>query len=199
MSEPVDLEKLPRLSELFRFFSAGKHLNRVSEPVLWAELEAQQSAYEALFSALGYELRVDARGFAWFQTQESSSAVNRVTRHLALLFMTLFDYQADAGLPLVQFEQWVIDHRLLDTVHEHHQEVLEAEELDRHALTGIMERAVNYGFAMNDNGAWRLLPAVHRYVEHFEELAAQVDSSEDWLLDTTQTQEPTDAGEGTES
>jgi len=58
---------------------------------------------------------------------------------------------------------------------------------------------VNYGFAMNDNGAWRLLPAVHRYVEHFEELAAQVDSSEDWLLDTTQTQEPTDAGEGTES
>ena len=183
MTDSLDLAKLPKLAELFRFFNAGKHLNRAAEPALWAELEEQQAAYQAVFSALGYDLRLDARGFAWFHTRESSSAVNRLTRQLALLFMVIFDHQADAGQALVHFEDWVIDPRLLDAIHEQQQELLAAEELTRDSLTQLMERAVNYGFAISDNGAWRLLPAVHRYLEHFEELAAQVDSSEDWLAE----------------
>ncbi|XOZ33161.1 condensin complex protein MksE [Halomonadaceae bacterium KBTZ08] len=182
MSNPVDLESLPRLAELFRFFNAGKHLNRAAEPALWAELEQQQASYQSLFAALGYELRLDARGFAWFHTVDSSSGVNRLTRQLALLFMVIFDYQADAGQALVRFEDWVIDHRLLDAVHEQQQALLEAEELTRDSLNQLMDRAVNYGFAISDGGgAWRLLPAVHRYLEHFEELASQVERSEDWL------------------
>lgn len=191
MSNPVDLEQLPQLAQLFRFFNAGKHLNRAAEPALWAELEQQQAAYQSLFAALGYDLRLDARGFAWFHTQESSSGVNRLTRQLALLFMVLFDYQADAGQALVHFEDWVIDHRLLDAVHEQQQALLEAEELTRDSLSHLMDRAVNYGFAISDSGgAWRLLPAVHRYLEHFEELAGQVARSEDWLA--------SDSDEGTE-
>ncbi|TDT44551.1 hypothetical protein DES49_0662 [Halospina denitrificans] len=183
MTHWIDLEQLPRLDEMWRFFSAGKHLNRVADPGLWAELEEQQAAYQSLFQSLGYDLRIDARGFAWFHTQDSSSAVNRLTRQLALLFMVIFDYQADVGQPLVRFEEWLIDNRLLDAVYEQQQELLLAEEMDRAFLSQLMERAANYGFALSEEGGWRLLPAVHRYLAHFEELAAQVESSEDWLAE----------------
>lgn len=45
------LAKMPALSELFRLFLAGKHLNRMAEPALWAELEQYESAYAGLCSA----------------------------------------------------------------------------------------------------------------------------------------------------
>ena len=67
------LAQMPALAELFRLFLAGKHLNRMAEPGLWAELEQQEASYAGLFAALGFELRVDARGFAWFHSTDASS------------------------------------------------------------------------------------------------------------------------------
>lgn len=64
MSSHLDLATMPSLAELFRLFLSGKHLNRVAEPALWAELEKQEGNYRSLFAALGYVLSVDARGFA---------------------------------------------------------------------------------------------------------------------------------------
>ncbi len=55
------LAQMPALAELFRLFLSGKHLNRMAEPALWAELEQHEPAYAGLFAALGFELRVDAR------------------------------------------------------------------------------------------------------------------------------------------
>ena len=37
----VSLANMPSLAELFRLFLSGKHLNRLAEPTLWAELEKQ--------------------------------------------------------------------------------------------------------------------------------------------------------------
>jgi hypothetical protein len=58
MSSHLDLATMPSLAELFRLFLSGKHLNRVAEPALWAELEKQEGSYRSLFAALGYELSV---------------------------------------------------------------------------------------------------------------------------------------------
>ena len=65
-NSPLNLHKMPLLSEVFSFLNSGKHLNRMADHRLWAELEREREAYETLFGALGYELRIDARGFAWF-------------------------------------------------------------------------------------------------------------------------------------
>lgn len=180
----LNLKHLPQLEPLFRWFSSGKHLNREAEPALWAELEREQAAYLNLFSALGFDLQIDGRGFAWFQTDDVTSNVNKTTRQLALLFMVLFDTQADAGKPLMRFGDWVIDQALLATVYEQHQDLLEAESLDREALKSLLDTAVRQGFAQQEGGYWRLLPAVCRYLDHIEELAQHIqDDESEWLDD----------------
>lgn len=126
---PLYLHKLPLLSELFAFLNSGKHLNRMAEPQLWAELEREQDAYQRLFASLGSALRIDARGFAWFQVDDASSNVSKTTRQLALLFMLIFEYQADLGLHLGRFTDWLVDSALLDALLEKNRLLLEAESL----------------------------------------------------------------------
>jgi hypothetical protein len=178
----ISLDSIPQLGELYRLFSGGKHLNRVAAPALWAELEREQGSYQRLFRALGFELRMDGRGFAWFQTNEGSASSSKVTRQLALLFMLLFEYQADAGKSLLRFTDWRIDKTLLTEVNAKYQELLTAEQLDTEALSNLLVTAERYGFAFSENGFWRLLPAVCRYLDHFEELAEHRDDEiHSWL------------------
>jgi hypothetical protein len=177
---PIALEQLPRLKELFAMLNAGRHVNRLSEPVLWAELEREASQYERVFAALGYELRIDGRGYAWFQTGDASGTVSKATRQLALLFMLIFEQQADAGQHLGRFVDWRIDRALLTGLLDKNRALLDAEGLaELEPLQQLFETAVRYGFADAANGAWRLLPAVFRYLDRFEELAANANMAED--------------------
>lgn len=170
------LASLPVLSDLFSVFNGGKHMNRVAEPALWAELEREQESYQALFSALGFELKVDPRGYAWFQIEEANGQVNKTSKRLALLWMCLFDTQADEGKPLSRFMDWRVDNLLLSKVHEQHKDLLEAEGLGLDGFIGLLDSAVKLGFAMPHEGHWQLLPAVYRYLEHFESLVTSSDN-----------------------
>ena len=177
---PIALEQLPRLKELFAMLNAGRHVNRLSEPVLWAELEREAAQYERVFGALGYELRIDGRGYAWFQTGEASGTVSKATRQLALLFMLIFEQQADAGQHLGRFVDWRIDRALLTGLLDKNRALLDAEGLaELEPLQQLLDTAVRYGFADAANGAWRLLPAVFRYLDRFEELAGSADLAGD--------------------
>lgn len=167
------LGRLPHLGELFELFNAGKHLNRVAEPALWAELEKEQEQYQTLFASLGFDLRVDGRGFAWFHFDNASSNVSRTTRQLALLFMLLFELKADEGLHLARFSDWRIDRGLLTMLMERGHDLLQAEGLDEESLASLLDRACTHGFAESVASGWRLLPAVWRYLDHFEALASQ--------------------------
>ena len=172
MTTPLYLHKLPLLSEIFGFFNSGKHMNRMADHRLWAELERERDAYELLFKSLGYNLRIDDRGFAWFHFDDASSNVSRTTRQLALLFMLLFEFQADIGLHLGRFTDWLIDDALLDAILEKNRLLLEAESLaDRDQLQQLLRAAGNYGFASAEGNTWRILPSVFRYLDRFEELA----------------------------
>lgn len=169
---PLYLHKMPSLAELFAFLNSGKHLNRLADQRLWAELERERDGYEMLFGAMGYQLRIDDRGFAWFHFDEASSNVSKTSRQLALLWMLIFEAQADAGLHLGRFTDWVIDPKLLGTLNEKNRALLEAEDLcEPEQLEQLMKTASNYGFVMNEANHWRLLPAVLRYLDRFEELA----------------------------
>jgi hypothetical protein len=169
---PIELQQLPRLKELFAMLNAGRHVNRLAEPVLWAELERESFQYERVFGALGYELRIDGRGYAWFQTSDASSTVSKATRQLALLFMLIFEQQADAGQHLGRFVDWRIDRALLTGLLEKNRALLDAEGLaELEPLQQLLDTAARYGFADASHGVWRLLPAVFRYLDRFEELA----------------------------
>jgi hypothetical protein len=181
-STTIDLTKLPQLRELFALFNSGRHLNRVADPTLWAQLERGAADYISLFAALGYDLRLDGRGYAWFHTAEANANVSKTTRQLALLFMLIFEKQADAGQQLARFVDWPIDRTLLAALWEKNRGLLEAEGfIDVEPLQQLLDAAVRYGFADNvAGGGWRLLPAVARYLDRFEELAAanqQADAS----------------------
>ena len=172
MTTVLNLQKLTLLSEIFAALNSGKHINRMADHRLWAELIRERDAYEALFKALGFNLRLDERGFAWFQIDEASSSVSKTTRQLALLFMLLFEFQADLGLHLGRFTDWIIDDALLDAILEKNRLLLEAEGLaDRDLLLVLWRAAGNYGFASSEGNTWRVLPAVFRYLDRFEELA----------------------------
>ncbi|TIC80287.1 condensin complex protein MksE [Crenobacter intestini] len=192
MSPSLSLDHLPSLKDLFRLFLSGKHLNRMAEPALWAELEQQEQTYVALFSALGYTLRIDARGFAWFHHDDANSAIGKTSRQLALVFMVIFEAQANAGKPLLRFTDWLIDLEWLGEVHAQQQEVLNAEGISEEGLAELFRRASSLGFATVESGGWRLLPAVFRYLDHFEALAAltqdeSLNESSDGALDELDT------------
>lgn len=171
-SSSIDLQRLPFLRELFEHLNAGKHLNRLAQQRLWAELEREQGQYETLFAALGYALRIDGRGFAWFHSDEGTSNVTKTTRQLALLFMLIFEFKADMGVHLARFTEWPIDQGFLLALIEKNNLLLKAEHLaEVDQLTQLMRTAANYGFAIADGASWRLLPAVFRYLDRFEELA----------------------------
>jgi hypothetical protein len=177
---PIALEQLSRLKELFAMFNAGRHLNRLSEPVLWAELERAAAQYERVFGALGYEMRIDGRGYAWFHSGDASGTVSKATRQLALLFMLIFEQQADAGQHLGRFVDWRIDRAMLTGLLDKNRALLDAEGLaELEPLQQLLDTAVRYGFADAANGAWRLLPAVFRYLDRFEELAGHADLAGD--------------------
>jgi hypothetical protein len=128
---------------------------------------------------LGFNLRIDGRGFAWFHFDGANSNVNSTTRQLALLFMLVFELKADEGLHLARFTDWLIDRELLVALFERSNDLLLAEGLDEQSLVSLFERACNYGFAESINGGWQLLPAVWRYLDHFESLAsAQLDGDD---------------------
>ena len=167
------LESLGALSELFRLFNSGKHLNRVAEPALWAELERCQESYQAIFAALGFELKVEPRGYAWFHIEESGSQASKTSKRLALLWMCLFDTQADEGRPLSRFTEWRVDKGLAGQGSRASSgDPFEAEGLELDGFIALLDSAVKLGFALSLNGYWQLLPAVYRYLEHFESLSA---------------------------
>ncbi|RLA16287.1 MAG: hypothetical protein DRQ61_08055 [Gammaproteobacteria bacterium] len=178
------LNQLDKLALLFKELSNGKHINRTGDASLWVALEHDKTLYQSLFKALGFELRFDERGFAWFHTDEISSNISKTSRQLALLFMVIFDTQADAGKPLIHFSDWIVDRTLLSQAFEKHQTLLIAENLDIDALLLLLESAARLGFTQQSRGHWQLLPAVCRYLDHFESLANQQRKDEVQLADT---------------
>jgi hypothetical protein len=168
----IDLKQLTQLQALFKVLSSGAHINRLQETELWMDLEKHYASYESLFSALGFSLVMDGRGFAYFKTEQASSYTGKLTRRVALLLMLLFEYQADQGLHLFQFQHWRIDVPLLEKLSQHYHAMLEAEDMaDVQSLKETLDRAARVGFALCDDGSFLLLPAVHRYLDLFEELA----------------------------
>jgi len=172
--DSINLHALPSLGELFARLNAGKHLNRLAEPHLWAELTLERETYTTLFAALGYALRFDERGFAWFHVDEASANVSKSTRQFALVFMLLFEHQADLGRNLQRFADWLVDRAMLEAIVSRNLALLQAEDMgELESLVKLMNLAASYGFVLQEPMGWRVLPAICRYLDRFEALARQ--------------------------
>ena len=87
---------------------------------------------------------------------------------------------------------WLIDRDWLEEVHEQQQEVLDAEGISPDGLVELMNRACSLGFALSEPNGWRLLPAVCRYLDHFEALAASAQEAGDEADDAVDSEPATE-------
>lgn len=154
---------------LFEAMSEGKHIDGSQDPDLWGSLSGDHyEEYEALFAHLGQRLVRNARGFAYFDVEDSDV---KGTRTLALLFLLIFQKQADAGQDLHRFDSWVLDGKFLQDLREKNQDLLRSEGLESDdRWKNTLNRAVNLGFLAREGSGVRPLPATWRFLDLFLEL-----------------------------
>ena len=180
----IDLEELTQLAPIFRELFKGYHISR-SNPELYSQLAGQQDQYRGLFKALGYELTCDSRGFYYFVPEQMGAQVNKTAQRLALFTFILVEHLADQGRdPIAVLDGGSLGREELPSLLDKYRdlfiqaEVQTVEELEEE----IMRRMTQLGFAGEENGVYRFLPPMHRFldvclsVQQDRDLAASVHS-----------------------
>ena len=181
----IDLKELTQLAPIFRELFKGYHISR-SNLELYTQLAGQQDQYRGLFKALGYELTCDSRGFYYFVPEQMGAQVNKTAQRLALFTFILVEHLADQGRdPLAVLDGGSLGRDELPALLEKYRdlflqaEVTTVEELEEK----VMRRLTQLGFASEDNGIYRFLAPMHRFldvclsVQQDRDLAATLHSS----------------------
>ncbi|MCU1729163.1 Mks condensin complex protein MksE [Pseudomonas sp. 7P_10.2_Bac1] len=182
----LDLSELSQLAPIFRELFKGYHVSR-RDPELYAQLSNFQDQYRALFKALGFELVCDTRGFYYFvpDTAIASAQVNKTAQRLALFTFILVEHLADQGRdPIAVLDGGSLGRDELPSLLEKYRDLfVQAEVTTQDELEEkIMRRMTQLGFASEDNGIYRFLPPMHRFldvclsVQQDRDLAASLNS-----------------------
>jgi len=163
----IDLKELTQLAPIFRELFKGYHVSR-RDPEPYAQLSNQQDQYRALFKALGYELVCDSRGFYYFVPEQMGAQVNKTAQRLALFTFILVEHLADQGRdPLAVLDGGSLGRDELPPLLEKYRdlflqaEVTSVEELEEK----VMRRLNQLGFAGEENGIYRFLAPMHRFLD----------------------------------
>ncbi|WP_152226068.1 Mks condensin complex protein MksE [Pseudomonas sp. SCB32] len=182
----INLTEMTQLAPIFRELFKGFHISR-RDPELYSQLSNQQDAYRALFRSLGYELVCDTRGFYYFVPEQIGAQVNKTAQRLALFTFILVEHLADQGRdPLAVLDGGSIGRDELPPLLEKYRDLfLQAEVTTQEELEEkVMRRLTQLGFAAEDNGVYRFLPPIHRFldvclsVQQDRDLAANLHASE---------------------
>ncbi|WP_019410593.1 Mks condensin complex protein MksE [Pseudomonas psychrophila] len=165
----LDLSELSQLAPIFRELFKGYHVSR-RDPELYAQLSNFQDAYRALFKALGFELVCDTRGFYYFvpDTAITSAQVNKTAQRLALFTFIIVEHLADQGRdPIAVLDGGSLGRDELPSLLEKYRDLfVQAEVTTQDELEEkIMRRMTQLGFASEDNGVYRFLPPMHRFLD----------------------------------
>lgn len=165
----LDLSELSQLAPIFRELFKGYHVSR-RDPELYAQLSNFQDQYRALFKALGFELVCDTRGFYYFvpDTAIASAQVNKTAQRLALFTFILVEHLADQGRdPIAVLDGGSLGRDELPALLEKYRDLfVQAEVTTQDELEEkIMRRMTQLGFASEDNGVYRFLPPMHRFLD----------------------------------
>ena len=165
----LDLSELSQLAPIFRELFKGYHVSR-RDPELYAQLSNFQDQYRALFKALGFELVCDTRGFYYFvpETAIASAQVNKTAQRLALFTFIIVEHLADQGRdPIAVLDGGSLGRDELPSLLEKYRDLfVQAEVTTQDELEEkIMRRMTQLGFASEDNGIYRFLPPMHRFLD----------------------------------
>jgi len=163
----IDLNELSQLAPIFRELFKGYHVSR-RDAELYSQLSNQQDQYRALFKALGFELVCDTRGFYYFVPEQMGAQVNKTAQRLALFTFIIVEHLADQGRdPLAVLDGGSLGRdELPPLLDKYHDLFLQAEVQTQDELEEkIMRRLTQLGFALDDNGIYRFLPPMHRFLD----------------------------------
>ncbi|MHA6494029.1 Mks condensin complex protein MksE [Pseudomonas borbori] len=163
----IDLKELTQLAPIFRELFKGYHVSR-RDPELYAQLSNQQDQYRELFRALGYELVCDSRGFYYFVPEQMGAQVNKTAQRLALFTFILVEHLADQGRdPLAVLDGGSLGRDELPALLDKYRDLfLQAEVTTQDELEEkVMRRLTQLGFAGEDNGIYRFLAPMHRFLD----------------------------------
>lgn len=163
----IDLSELTQLAPIFRELFKGYHLSR-RDAEAYRQLTDLQDAYRALFRALGFELVCDSRGFYYFVPEQMGAQVNKTAQRLALFTFMLVEHLADQGRdPLTVLDGGSLGRDELPPLLEKYRELLlQAEVQSQEELEEkILRRLVQLGFAADEQGSYRFLPPMHRFLD----------------------------------
>jgi hypothetical protein len=163
----LDLSELSLLAPIFRELFKGYHVSR-RDAELYSQLSNLQDAYRALFKALGYELVCDPRGYYYFVPEQIGAQVNKTAQRLALFTFIIVEHLADQGRdPLAVLDGGSLGRDELPPLLEKYRELfLQAEVQTQEELEEkVMRRMTQLGFATEEQGTYRFLPPMHRFLD----------------------------------
>ena len=163
----IDLKELTQLAPIFRELFKGYHISR-RDPELYSQLCNLQDQYRALFKSLGFELVCDSRGFYYFVPEQMGAQVNKTAQRLALFTFILVEHLADQGRdPLAVLDGGSLGRDELPPLLEKYKDLfLQAEVTTQDELEEkVMRRLAQLGFASEDNGVYRFLAPMHRFLD----------------------------------
>ncbi|MFF7707171.1 Mks condensin complex protein MksE [Pseudomonas sp. NPDC007930] len=180
----LDLSELSHLAPIFRELFKGFHISR-RDAELYAQLSNCQDQYRGLFKAMGFELVCDTRGFYYFVPEQAAAQVNKTAQRLSLFTFILVEHLADQGRdPLAVLDGGSLGREELPSLLDKYRDLfLQAEVQTQEELEEkVMRRMTQLGFASEENGVYRFLPPMHRFldvclaVQQDRDLAASVHS-----------------------
>jgi chromosome condensin MukBEF MukE localization factor len=173
LSGSINLAQLSSLTPIYQKLMSGFHIteNNLS---LWQSLDQHEEQYQALFSALGYKLIKDARGYFYFSTPDTTVTMTKTSRRIALFIYTLIEYWADQGYDPVGalFEQ-TLSKDVFQKLFDLNTSIFEQIDITKPSeiKSEIIKRMVRLGFAKEVGKEFRLLPPCYRYIDAVLELA----------------------------
>lgn len=163
----IDLSQLTQLTPIFRELFKGYHISQ-RDAELYSQLSNLQDAYRALFRAMGFELVCDSRGFYYFVPEQMGTQVNKTAQRLALFTFILVEHLADQGRdPLAVLDGGTLGRDELPALLDKYRDLfVQAEVQTQEDLEEkVMRRLSQLGFAQEDNGIYRFLPPMHRFLD----------------------------------
>ena len=163
----IDLKEMSQLAPIFRELLKGGHISR-RDPELYSQLSNLQDSYRALFKAQGFELVCDSRGFYYFVPEQMGAQVNKTAQRLALFTFILVEHLADQGRdPLAVLDGGSLGRDELPPLLEKYRDLFQQAEVGTQdeLEEKVMRRLTQLGFAFDDNGSYRFLAPMHRFLD----------------------------------
>ena len=163
----IDLKEMSQLALIFRELLKGSHISR-RDPELYSQLSTMQDSYRALFKAQGFELVCDSRGFYYFVPEQMGAQVNKTAQRLALFTFILVEHLADQGRdPLAVLDGGSFGRDELPPLLDKYRELFQQAEVNtqEELEEKVMRRLTQLGFAFDDNGSYRFLAPMHRFLD----------------------------------